>query len=318
MAVNVESGKRARTATVEFVDVTRRYGKRIALYRASFTVAEGTVLGLLGPNGAGKTTLLSLLCGLAAPDGGAVRWFGAQEKVPLPKSLRRRLGVLTQETALYDELTVRQNLKFAAELYRVPNPARAAEEAAALLSVSHRLDDAVRQLSGGNQRRVAIARSLIHDPDLVIMDEPTLGVDIETRHAIWNHVRRLRTRGKTVVVSTNHLDEAQALCDQILLLNEGRIMEHGTPEEILARTGRCVELDCDSGEVRPLIDELTAMSMVERVGVGEAGLTVQLVAGAEPDPIVEAALQAGGVSGFRVRAPDLLEVFQALTRGPRV
>jgi ABC-2 type transport system ATP-binding protein len=231
-------GRRA----VEFHSVTRRYGRRVALDAVSFVAEEGSVLGLLGPNGAGKSTLLSTLCGLQTADDGYVTWFGHTEHVPLPKALRKRVGVVTQDTALYGELSVRQNLRFAADLYGVADPRKAVKEAAELLGITHRLDDAVGVPSGGNQRRVAIARSLIHDPDLLIFDEPTLGVDIETRHAIWSHVRLLRNRRKTVVVSTNYLDEALALCDRVLLLKDGQLVEQGKPGEILARTGRYVEL----------------------------------------------------------------------------
>ncbi len=302
----------AGTWAVEFNSVTRRYGKRVALDAVSFVAEEGSVLGLLGPNGAGKSTLLGTLCGLQSPDDGFVTWFGQNERVPLPKALRKRMGVVTQDTALYGELTVRQNLRFAADLYGVRNPRKAVKESAELLGITHRLDDAVGELSGGNQRRVAIARSLIHDPDLLVFDEPTLGVDIETRHAIWSHVRLLRNRKKTVVVSTNYLDEALALCDRVLLLKNGRLVEQGKPGEILARTGRYVELDCTPEVAQAAFATLDGQQDVEGLSVGESGLTVRLTGSADPNRVVEMALAAHHVEGFRVRAPDLLEVFQSL------
>ncbi len=181
-----------------------------------------------------------------------------------------------------------------------------------MLGITHRLDDAVGVLSGGNQRRVAIARSLIHDPDLLIFDEPTLGVDIETRHAIWSHVRLLRNRRKTVVVSTNYLDEALALCDRVLLLKNGRLVEQGKPGEILARTGRYVELDCTPEVAQAAFATLDGFEDVEGLSVGESGLTVRLTGSADPNRVVELALASHHVEGFRVRAPDLLEVFQSL------
>ncbi|HUA95927.1 MAG TPA: ABC transporter ATP-binding protein [Acidimicrobiales bacterium] len=297
---------------VEFSEVTRRYGQRTALDAVTFSVGTGSVLGVLGPNGAGKSTLLSTLCGLQEPDGGAVRWFGRNERVPLPKALRRRLGVVTQDTALYGELTVRQNLRFAADLYRVPSAAHAVEHAAGLLSVSHRLDDAVGELSGGNQRRVAIARALIHDPDLLVFDEPTLGVDIETRHAIWSYVRQLRNRRKTIVVSTNYLDEALALCDRVILLRNGRLMSEGTPDEILERTGRCVEIDCAAEAAETIVASLEGLEDIAAVNVAETVLTVRLTGNGDANRVVETALTSRHVEGFRVRAPDLLEVFQSL------
>ena len=297
---------------IEFFSVTRRYGQRIALNGVSFDVAPRTVLGLLGPNGAGKSTLLSILCGLQSADAGSVRWFGRRENVPLPRDLRRRLGVVTQDTALYTELTVRQNLRFAADLYRVNDPRRAVADVADLLGISHRLDDAVGELSGGNQRRVAIARSLVHDPDLLVFDEPTLGVDIETRHAIWSHVRSLRNRHKTIVVSTNYLDEAQALCDRVLLLKEGHLVDEGTPADILERTGRCVDIDCSPAAAGVIIDAVRAIPTVAEISRAESGLTIRLGAGGDPDEVVAVALASRAVEGFRVRAPDLLEVFQSL------
>ncbi len=300
---------------VEFQSVTRRYGRRVALDAVSFVAEEGSVLGLLGPNGAGKSTLLGTLCGLQTADEGTVKWFGSTERVPLPKSLRRRMGVVTQETALYGELTVRQNLRFGADIYGVSNPRKAVKESADLLGISHRLDDAVGELSGGNQRRVAIARSLIHDPDLLVFDEPTLGVDIETRHAIWTHVRLLRNRRKTIVVSTNYLDEALALCDQVLLLKNGRLVQSGAPGDILARTGRYVELDCTPAVAQAAFATLDGFEDVEGLSVGESGLTVRLTGSADPNRVVELALASHHVEGFRVRAPDLLEVFQSIDEG---
>ncbi len=299
-------------SAVEFDSVTRCYGERIALDAVSFSVGQGSVLGVIGPNGAGKSTLLSTLCGLQGPDSGTVRWFGVNERVPLPKPLRRRLGVVTQDTALYGELTVRQNLRFAADLYRVQQPSRAVEEVAGLLSVTHRLDDAVGTLSGGNQRRVAIARALIHDPDLLVFDEPTLGVDIETRHAIWSYVRQLRNRHKTIIVSTNYLDEALALCDRVILLQNGHLMAEGTPDELLERTGRCVEIDCDSEAAELIVAALEGLEDIAAVTVAESILTIRLTGTGDANRVVEAALTSRHVEGFRVRAPDLLEVFQSL------
>jgi len=304
-------------ATLELRGITQRFGGRVALDDVSLTVTAGTVIGLLGPNGAGKTTLINVVAGLAKPTAGEVHWRGEALPYPFPKPVRREIGLLPQTNALYDELSVTQNLRFAAELYDVPDRDDHVAEVIDLVGLADRAKDRVATLSGGMQRRVAIARALIHDPALLVLDEPSLGVDVEARHAIWGYVRRLRATNKTVVLTTNYLDEAEALCDRVVVLRDGVTIADGDPAELLARTGRCVELDCGTEMVEPMRAAVRDVAGVQRITATDLGLTVYLEPTASPDAVAAAALQTGNVQGFRVRAPDLVEVFQALTSDHR-
>jgi ABC-2 type transport system ATP-binding protein len=298
---------------IELDHATKRFGDRVALDAFSLAVAAGTVVGILGPNGAGKTTVLSIASGLSRLTQGTVRWRGEPVSAPFPREIRRRIGLVTQETALHDELSVRQNLRFAADLFSVPDRDRRVAEVAELIGLSDRMRDRAAVLSGGLRRRLALGRALLHDPDFLILDEPTLGVDVEARHALWGHVRRLRRDGKTVLVSTNQLDEAEALCDRVVVLREGRFLTEGDPADLLARTGRCVEIDCVDGAVAELAERVTGLPGVSRVDATDVGLTVHVEHGVSPQAVTSAALESDRVASVRVRAPDMVEVFQALT-----
>jgi ABC-2 type transport system ATP-binding protein len=296
--------------------VSQRFGRRVALDRLSLSIGAGEVVGVLGPNGAGKTTLISLVSGLARPASGSVHWRGREVSTPFPAEIRRRIGVVTQETALYDELTVRQNLRFAAELYGVARRNERIDEVLELVGLAGRSRDRVGSLSGGMQRRVALARALVHDPELLILDEPTLGVDVETRHALWGHVRWLRRAGKTILISTNYLDEAEALCDRVLVLREGLCVAEGPAEELLSQTGRCVEIDCRDGAVGAIQERIARLPGIGRVDETAVGLTVHVPHGKPTEPLT-AILTSELVQSFRVRAPDMIEIFQSLAAGSR-
>jgi ABC-2 type transport system ATP-binding protein len=300
-------------ALIELENATKRFGNRIALDGFSISIATSSVVGILGPNGAGKTTVMNLAAGLSRPASGSIRWRGETVGSPFPREVRRRIGVLTQETALYDELTVRQNLRFAADLFAVKNRDARVAEVLELVGLSERVKDRAGSLSGGMQRRLALGRALLHDPEFLILDEPTLGVDVEARHALWGHVRWLRRNGKTVLISTNQLDEAEALCDRIVVLRDGRQVTEGDPAELLARTGRCVEIDCLEGTVAAVADRIAKLPGVFRIDTTDVGLTVHVAHGTSPQAVTSVALEYGHAASVRVRAPDIVEVFQSLT-----
>src|SRR5207249_1562630 len=191
-------------AAIEVADVVCQFGRSRALDGVSLRVMPGTVVGVLGPNGAGKTTLIDAICGLVRPSRGAVHVLG-EDVSGDTTALRARIGVLPQETALYDEVTALQNLRFAAALYGVPHAEARIAEVLELVGLRERARDVVRGFSGGMQRRLAIARALLHDPPLLILDEPTLGVDVEARHPTWAHIRSLRA-GDVKACRTRSLD----------------------------------------------------------------------------------------------------------------
>ncbi|MBV9280812.1 MAG: ABC transporter ATP-binding protein [Chloroflexi bacterium] len=296
---------------VRLADVSCRLGRRLVLAGITLAVAPGSIVGVLGPNGAGKSTLLGLVSGVRRPSSGAVEVLGE----PLPAragALRRRIGVVLQETALYEELTTAENLRFTASLYGVPRPRERIGEVLALLGLEERGREGVRTLSGGLRRRIALARALLHDPELLIVDEPTLGVDAEARHAIWAHLRLLRSRGVTVLVATNYLDEAQALCDRVAVLRDGRLIAHEAPDELVTRTGRCLDVACGPDVGLPIRAALERVPGVLRVERAPGGLSVFLDADTAPHGVVRAILAAAPIDGFHLRPADLAEVFQAL------
>lgn len=292
--------------------VTCRVGGKAILHDVTAAFESGAVTGILGPNGAGKSTLLGLVMGLRQLSSGSAHVLG----IRLParsRELRRRIGVVLQETALYDELTAAENLAFAAALYGVRPADKRIHEVLDLLGLADRARDVVGTLSGGMRRRIAIARALLHDPELLIIDEPTLGVDVDTRHAIWSHIRVLRAQGTTVIVATNYLDEAEALCDVVAVLRDGRLVAFETPASLVARAGRCVDIDCEPHEVTLIGSAVRQLDGVLRIDNTPSGAAVFLEGGAPADAVVRSVLRtAPSVGGVRVRAADLAEVFRAL------
>lgn len=300
------------TSAVEIRDVVCQFGRIRALDGLSLDVKPGTVVGVVGPNGAGKTTLIDVICGLVRPTSGSARVLGQDVSINAA-ALRARIGVLPQETALYDEVTARQNLQFAAALYDVRNSEARIDEVLQLVGLATRSGDTVRGFSGGMQRRLAIARALLHNPELLILDEPTVGVDVEARHQIWTHIRSLNAGGRTVILTTNYLDEAEALCDRVVILRSGSIVADDTPTALAARTGRCLELECKPEDAEKLMTSLVGHGGVMRAEVVGFGLRAYLDADAAPEDVVREARAVAHVDGFRTRSPDLVEVFRSLT-----
>ncbi len=279
---------------VRLAGVSCRRGRREALHRIDLEVQPARVTGVLGPNGAGKSTMLGVVAGLYRPFEGTA-WVLGEQLPARGAGLRRRIGVVLQETALYEELTVTENLRLTAALYSLARPAQRITEVLELIDLADRANDVVTSLSGGMRRRVTLARALLHKPELLIIDEPTLGIDAEARHAIWEHIRLLRARGTTVIVASNYLDEVQALCDVAAVLHEGRLVAYEAPASLVAHTNLVL-----------------ALPGVTRAEVSPSGLTAFLRGDADPDAIVRGVLQRAHISGFRVRAADLAEVFRAL------
>jgi len=296
---------------VRFEGVSCRIGKRTVLEGVDLAMKQGEITGILGPNGAGKTTLLSIITGLRTPHTGSVTVLGERVSARHPE-LYRKIGVVLQETALYDELTTFENLQFAASLYGIAAPRSRIEAVLQRLDLSDRTRQRVGQLSGGMRRRVILARALLHSPELLIIDEPTLGVDVEARHTIWSHLRVLRSFGTTVIVSTNYLDEAIALCDTVAVLRAGRVIVSDTPEGLVARAGSCLDIECTAGAGEALKAALVHTEGVLRTQLTPTGLSVFLQGSALPDPILRTALQTTTIRGFRMRGADLAEVFHAL------
>ncbi len=296
---------------VRLLGVGCRLGGQDVIREVTLDVERGKVTGILGLNGAGKTTLLGIITGLRPLSTGR-GWVLGQALPARGSKLRRRIGVVLQETALYDELTSYQNLDFAASLYAVPNSRQRIYEVLDLLGLVDRANQVAGTLSGGLRRRLTIARALVHEPELLIIDEPTIGVDPEARHAIWAHVRLLQALGTTVIVASNYLDEVQALCDMAAVLRDGRLVACETPASLIARAGQCIDIQCEAEEVGRVRRLTGHQAGVTRLEPTPSGATLFVDGSAEPEGIVRALMEEAHIAGFRVRAADLAEVFRVL------
>ena len=216
------------TAALTAARLSRRFGDRIALDDVSFTLERGEIFALLGPNGAGKTTTLRILAGLIAPSSGTVAIDGQPMGPESAPQLRSRIGFLTEAPGLWDRLTVRDNLLVYARMYGLPSPRRAVDEALARFEIGDRGDDRAAQLSKGLKQRVALARSLLHDPRIAMLDEPTSGLDPASAREVRDLILELRAQGRTVLLCTHNLDEVERVADRVAVLSR-RLIAIGTP-----------------------------------------------------------------------------------------
>ncbi|MBL8701506.1 MAG: ATP-binding cassette domain-containing protein [Alphaproteobacteria bacterium] len=224
------------TAIVQTKGLEKRYGEVHAVRGVSFEIAAGSCIGLLGPNGAGKTTTMRMLLGLTRPSAGDVRVFGAPIAA-LGRGFRTRIGLVPQDDNLDPDLSVRQNLEVYGRYFGIPAGTLATRvpQLLAFMQLEERGAAKVMQLSGGMKRRLIIARSLIADPELIVLDEPTTGLDPQARVLIWRRLLDLKRQGKTLLLTTHYMDEAQRLCDRIIVIDGGRVLDEGTPRELIAR-----------------------------------------------------------------------------------
>ncbi len=220
-------------------DVSRHFGRRKALSRISFQARTGSILGLLGPNGAGKSTMISVLATLLRPNSGAIR-YGAHSASGAGASLRARIGLLGHDLFLYPELTARENLAFFAGLYAAADPNAAARAALARAGLADRGDDPVSSFSRGMRQRVALERSLIHAPRLVLLDEPFTGLDDASTAALVARLRGLRDEGAIVILATHDLDLAEGLLDEALFMRDGRMLDAVNRPDALRSTYRSI------------------------------------------------------------------------------
>lgn len=225
--------KNERKPSLILSEVNKTLGKVKRIDNLSFYGETGKIYGLLGPNGAGKTTLLNLITGLYKPDSGTVRLYDLDPVIDY-KKVRKFIGLLPQDTALYPELSARENLEFHAALYLpdLKDLNKRIDEILALVELRDRTKEPVKNFSGGMKRRLGIGRALLNDPDFLFFDEPTLGVDVQSTHKIWEYISNLKNLNKTVVVTTNVMAEADALCDQLIIIDHGKKVCEGSPEKL--------------------------------------------------------------------------------------
>ena len=224
---------------IRVTNLVKKFGDLFAVHDISFEVAEGEIFAFLGPNGAGKTTTIKMLTTLLKPTSGALELDGLDPSTS-QHAVRQRFGIVFQDPSLDDELTAYENMDFHGILYKVPRHARAEriERLLRLFELWDRRNDFVKTFSGGMRRRLEIARGLLHTPKIVFLDEPTLGLDPQTRNQLWTHVRKLNEEERiTVFLTTHHMEEAERVAHRIAIIDHGRIVAQGTPGELKERTG---------------------------------------------------------------------------------
>ncbi len=231
--------------TIETKELTRRFNSLVAVDRLSLSISSGTIFGLLGPNGAGKSTAIKMLITLLPPSGGTAM-VGGFDVARQAREVRRRIGYVPQLLSADGALTGYDNLLVLARLHDVPKPERKPRirEALELLGLTQSADKLVRSYSGGMIRRLEIAQAILHHPEVLFLDEPTVGLDPVARHAVWDHVRDLRQRfDTTILLTTHYMDEAESLCDQLAVMHFGQVVAAGSPSELKAAAGNAATLD---------------------------------------------------------------------------
>lgn len=298
---------------IDVKELRKSFGEVNALKGISFAVKKGEIYGFLGPNGAGKTTAISIISGLLEPDSGAVT-LGGMDIRASGRAVRQLLGVVPQEIALYDELTGRENLHFWGGLYGLSGKKLkdAAEEVLELVGLTERADDRVQGYSGGMKRRINLCAGLIHRPRIILLDEPTLGIDPQARLNILDIIKGEVSRGTTIIYTTHYLEEAENLCDRIAIIDKGLILAEGTLQELTMLVGEedlvTITGNFTTEQVSPLLEGVKVETLETdtlRFLVSESRTTGELLG-----RFFSAGVQVGDVS---IREPSLESVFIKLT-----
>ncbi|GCE30795.1 daunorubicin resistance protein DrrA family ABC transporter ATP-binding protein [Dictyobacter alpinus] len=295
-------------------DLCKSFGKFQAVDHLTLTVQQGEVFGLLGPNGSGKTTTINMISGLTVPTSGSVKVLGYDVRHNA-REVRQILGAVPQETALYEELSAWANMDFHADLFGIPvrEKKQRINDMLAIVQLTDRKNSRVSDFSGGMKRRLALGRALLHDPKLVYLDEPTLGIDVQARRAIWDYILKLRSQGKTVLITTNYLEEAQALCDRLAIIDHGKLIAVDTPDHLKQSYGGSV-VELETAHVISAIDKIQALEGIKEVKQENAHLTITTQGTGNVVPhIINIVSQESEIRAITIREPELDEIFLRLT-----
>ncbi|MFL6676295.1 MAG: ABC transporter ATP-binding protein [Massilia sp.] len=270
-------------------NLTKSYGDRRAVDGVSFQVLAGQTVGLLGPNGAGKSTTVGMLCGLLRPDAGEVR-LGGELVGPGASGAKRRIGVVPQDLALYEDLSARENLRLFGALYGLAGSAlqQRCDDVLALVNLADRARDKPSTFSGGMKRRLNIAAALLHDPELLILDEPTVGVDPQSRNAIFETLERLKAQGRSLIYTSHYMEEVERLADHIVIIDHGKVLADESPaalhRRLPAQAALRVELDAPAGD--ELAHALRQQAGVTAVALDGAVLDIRLAQASDALPVM--------------------------------
>ncbi|MEV4611939.1 ABC transporter ATP-binding protein [Kitasatospora sp. NPDC049258] len=298
------------TEAISADGIRKRYGDVQAVDGVSLSVASGEFYGILGPNGAGKTTTLEILEGIREPDEGRVELLGLS---PWPRNsaLLPRIGVQFQASAFFVKLTARETIRTFASFYGV-GPKRAD----AMLERVGLTDSAgvqTEKMSGGQAQRLSIACAIVHDPELLFLDEPTTGLDPQARRNLWDLLRDINAEGRTVVLTTHYLDEAEVLCDRVSVMDHGKVLKTGTPAALVREIDDTVRVSVESGQLGPgRAHELFAAAGAEITGLEDDGATLSLSTRL-PAPVLSVLAEQNALRGLEVRGATLEDVFLQLT-----
>ncbi len=296
-------------SAVSIQRVAKHFGRLQALDGVSLEIAEGEFFGLLGPNGAGKTTLISCLAGLVRPDSGKLNVLGADVAADY-RAARRLLGVVPQELVFDPFFSVRETLRIQSGYFGLRHNDDWIDEILANLDLTSKAETNMRRLSGGMKRRVLVAQALVHKPPVIVLDEPTAGVDVELRQGLWQFVQRLNREGHTVILTTHYLEEAEALCGRIAMLKQGRVVALDTTSNLLARFSR------HALTVRLAAGSVLTEALRARASESESGWQFRLAGYHEVEPILAALREAGCTfDDLRLTQADLEDVFVGVMQG---
>ncbi|MGH8792218.1 MAG: ATP-binding cassette domain-containing protein [Stackebrandtia sp.] len=291
---------------IQVAGLVKKYGDLTAVRDVSFDVASGEFFGILGPNGAGKTTTLELIEGLREPDAGTVSLLGASPW-PRNRELAVRIGVQLQATAFFARLTAREQLRTFAELYGVSK--KRADEMLEVVGLTDKASTRIEKLSGGQAQRLSIACALVNDPEVVFLDEPTAALDPQARRNLWDLLRQLNTDGRTVVLTTHYMDEAESLCERVAIMDNGEILTINSPAALVRDLNAATHISISSGHLSAEQATSVAAGAAE---IDDDGIDLTFTTH-RPAGVLTALAEREALDGLRVRGATLEDVFLNLT-----
>jgi ABC-2 type transport system ATP-binding protein len=294
----------------------KAFGDRVAVDDVGFSIAPGETYGLLGPNGAGKTTSISMIAGLLERDAGDVTIAGEPMSIT-STAAKRHIGLVPQDIAIYPDLTARENLLFFSKLYGLGDQVKQrVDEVLEIIELTDRAGDRTDEFSGGMKRRLNIGIGLLHKPALLILDEPTVGVDPQSRNAILSSVESLGRQGMAVLYTTHYMEEAERLCDRVGIIDEGKVIAEGTRRELVALVGQRDKIRLEaSGPLQEGSDAMAALEGVQGAGLSDTGIELLVDDAGDRLPEIMGAAAAAGIAvgGVEIDKPNLEAVFLHLT-----